>query len=156
MRSFCYFCILSFKYFHFFVPLYKGLLQVFTASAWKAFSACLMVLDNLCEVLGCSIITDYNNVSMFGFSIAFSWWVVIFDRFTNFLFFFSKYELQFSLALLDLLFFLLNWLQILTNQFFQTFHWIITAFFNNSFVIVFKYKISEFIDCLLFYSPCNI
>ena len=30
-----------------------------------------LVLDNLCEVFGCSIITDFMS-KMFGFSIAFS------------------------------------------------------------------------------------
>ena len=61
MRSFSYFCI-------FFVL--KGLLEILPEPTWETFSTCLIVLDNLCEVFGCSIITDFMS-TVCGFSIAF-------------------------------------------------------------------------------------
>ena len=50
------------KYFHFFVYLYKELLE----SVWEMFSACLKVLYNLFDVFGCSIIFDFIS-PMLGF-----------------------------------------------------------------------------------------
>ena len=41
----------------------KGLLE-------PTFAAFLIVLDNLCEVFGCSVITDFTS-TMFGFSKVF-------------------------------------------------------------------------------------
>ena len=58
MFSFCCFYI-----FTFFVSLYKELLE-------PTVLACLIVLDNLCEVFGCSVITDFIS-TMFGFSKVF-------------------------------------------------------------------------------------
>ena len=54
MIVFCYFYI-----FHNFCKLYKELLEL-------TFLACLLTSDNLCEVLGCSVITDFIS-TMFGF-----------------------------------------------------------------------------------------
>ena len=54
------------KNFDFFVSLYKEILE----PTWETFSVCLIVLDNLCEVFGCSVITDFTS-TMFGFSKAF-------------------------------------------------------------------------------------
>ena len=51
------------KHFHFFVSLYKELLE-------STFSACLIVLDNLCEVFGCSVNVNFIS-TMFGFSKVF-------------------------------------------------------------------------------------
>ena len=55
-------------------------------------------------------------------------------------------------------YYLLIRLHAITNLSSQMFHWIITSFFSksNSFAIVFKDKISEFIDFHLFYSACDI
>ena len=51
-----------------FVSLYKVLLGVLQEPIWQTLSACLIVLDNLCEVFGCSIIIEST---MFGFSNVF-------------------------------------------------------------------------------------
>ena len=40
------------KIFSFFVPLNKVLLELLPEATWETFSACLKVLDNLCEVFG--------------------------------------------------------------------------------------------------------
>ena len=71
MRSFHYFCI-----FHslcifkkvFIVSIYKGLLDFLPKPpAWETFLACFIVLDNLREAIGCSIVTDFMPI-MFCFS----------------------------------------------------------------------------------------
>ena len=67
MCSFCYFTFLYFssEIFTFFVSLYKELLE-------PTFSACLIVLDNLYEAFGCTVMTDFTS-AMFGFSKVFGW-----------------------------------------------------------------------------------
>ena len=55
----------------------------------ETFSACLTVLNDLCEVLGFFVITDFMS-AMIDFSIAFSCWVIIFDCFTKFVLFLFK------------------------------------------------------------------
>ena len=53
MSLFCYFYIFFIqKVFTFFVSLYKELLE-------PTFSACLIALDNFCEVFGCSVIAVF-------------------------------------------------------------------------------------------------
>ena len=47
------------KNFHFFVSIYEDLLE-------PTFLTCLIVLGNLCEVVGCSVIIDFIS-TMFGF-----------------------------------------------------------------------------------------
>ena len=49
------------KIFTFFVSLDKELLE----PTWETFSVCPVVLDNLCEVFGCSIITDFLSTIRF-------------------------------------------------------------------------------------------
>ena len=78
---FWHFCIQ--KIFPFFVSLYKELLE----PTWEIFSACLIVLNNLCEVFECSVITDFIS-TMFGFLKDFDCWVITFYCFTDFPFFF--------------------------------------------------------------------
>ena len=46
--------------------------------------ACLIVLDNLQEVFGCSIVTYFMSI-MFTFSIVFGCWIITFDSLTIFL-----------------------------------------------------------------------
>ena len=62
--------------------MYEELLE----TTWKNFSACL--IDNLFEVFGCSIITDFIS-RLFGFSTVFGWWVITFDFFNGFVGFFQ-------------------------------------------------------------------
>ena len=50
------------------------------------FSACLVVLDNLCEAFGCSVITDL----ILTVSKVLGWLVIIYYCFTNFLSSFLK------------------------------------------------------------------
>ena len=58
---------LHLKYFSlFFVSLYQGLLEVLSDPTWDTFLACLIDLDNLYEVSGCSIVTDFKS-PVFGF-----------------------------------------------------------------------------------------
>ena len=57
------FTFFLFRIFHFFVSLYKELLE-------PTFSVSLIVLDNLCKVFGCSGITDFISI-IFGFSNVF-------------------------------------------------------------------------------------
>ena len=72
MRLFHYFCIFSIqKTFTFFILPYKELSEFLPAPlTWETFSACLIVLDNLCEVFGCTVITDFMS-AMSGFSKVF-------------------------------------------------------------------------------------
>ena len=85
MSLFCYFiCFLFEKLSLFFVSINKELL----ASTCETFSACVIVLNNLCRVLGCSIITDFISI-MIGFSKVLGCWVILFDCFSEFVFFFS-------------------------------------------------------------------
>ena len=57
MYLFGYFYTFLFKNFLFFLVLVcKGLLPEPT---WEIFLACLIALEYLCEVFGCSIITDF-------------------------------------------------------------------------------------------------
>ena len=66
MGSLRYFCIQ--RIFTFFVSLYKGLSEFLqTPLTWETFSTCLIALDNLQEVLKCSILTDFR-LTMFEFS----------------------------------------------------------------------------------------
>ena len=71
-----YITIVSMRSFHpkknfFSVSLYKGLSEFLPATlTWEIFSACFIVLDNLQEVFGCSIVTDFM-LTMFAFSNAF-------------------------------------------------------------------------------------
>ena len=83
----------------FIVSLYKGLSKFLPAPlTWKTVIVLLIVSDNLQEVFGCSLKSDSMSI-IFGFSKAFGCWVIIFDRFTNFLFSFFKNDLYYSLVL---------------------------------------------------------
>ena len=42
----------------FLVSLHKKLVELLPQPARETFSACLIVLNNLCEVFGCSVIAD--------------------------------------------------------------------------------------------------
>ena len=53
------------KFSPFFVSLYKELLE-------PTSSACLIVLDDLCEYFGCSVTIDFISTK-FGFSNVFDW-----------------------------------------------------------------------------------
>ena len=89
MFSLCYFYIFfCSNKFHFFVSLYEELLE-------STFSPFLIVLHNLCNVFGCSVITDFiSTVSkVFGFSEFTS------DCFTDVLFFCLKNDSYCSLAI---------------------------------------------------------
>ena len=68
---------------HFFVSLYKELLE----PTQETFLVCLIVLDHLSEVFGCTVIVDFIS-AMFRFPKFFGCGVIIFDCFTNFVFFF--------------------------------------------------------------------
>ena len=63
-----------------FVSLYKELLE-------PTFSACLIVLHNLCEAFGCSVVTDFIS-TMFEYTKVFGSYVIIFDCFSDFVFLF--------------------------------------------------------------------
>ena len=69
LKAFAYFFIFTFPSFknfsHFFVSLYKELLE-------PTFSAHLIILDNLCGVSGCSVMTCFIS-TMLGFSKVFGW-----------------------------------------------------------------------------------
>ena len=121
----------------FFVLLYKGRLERLPKPTWETFPTCIIVLDKLCEDFGCFIMTDFISTKS-AFSIVFGSCVVIFNRFTDFVFFFSLQIgiiVFFSITRINS-FFLLIWLHAVTCLFFQTFHWIIIAFFkkSNSFI----------------------
>ena len=66
MCSFYFYIFFVQKFFTFFISLYKEVLE----PTWETFAACLIVLDNLWEVFGCSIINDFIS-TMFGFSKVF-------------------------------------------------------------------------------------
>ena len=66
------------KNYDFFVSLYKKLLE----PTWDTFS----VLGNLCKIFGWSIITNVTSI-MFECSKVFGWSVIIFNCFTDFMFF---------------------------------------------------------------------
>ena len=108
MKLFLYFCLtsISMKLFRnffnfcnaffikeiFVVLLYKYLVEFLSApTTLEVFLARLIVLENLQEVSGFSIITEFMSI-MFRFSILFGYWVIISDRLTNFLFLFFKYN----------------------------------------------------------------
>ena len=66
MFSFCYFYVFFIQnIFNFFASLYKEILET-------DFSPFPIVLDNLFEVFGCSVITDFVS-TIFGFSKVFGW-----------------------------------------------------------------------------------
>ena len=88
-KSMYFFCYFVQNIFTFFASIYRGVLELLPESTWRTFSACLIVLDNLCEIFRCSMVTDYLS-TVFGFSITVSYSVVKFDRFTDFLFFLLK------------------------------------------------------------------
>ena len=117
MRSFGYFCILfSPKNILLFFRHIKGY-QNFCQQQlyWKSFSTCLIALDSLWEVFWCSRKTDCMS-TMFGFSKVFGYWVIIFDRFTNFFFSFQKRLIVFC-GITRIRWFLLIWLQRIVNFF---------------------------------------
>ena len=68
MRSFYYFTFFivffsSTKFSVFAVSLCKGLLDFLAAPlTLETFLTCLIILDNLQEVLGCSIVTDFMSI----------------------------------------------------------------------------------------------
>ena len=122
----------------FFVSLYKELLE-------STFWLFLIVLDNLFEVFGCSVITGFIPTM----SKAFGWLLIISNCFTDFLFFFYY---KWLIVLFSIMRFMYISISLLASDnksiFFQAFQWIITAFFkkSNSFIIVFKDKVFHFID----------
>ena len=133
----------SFKtFFFFFVSLCKVLLE----PTWETFSACLVVLDNFCEVFGCSVITDSISTV-----VAFlqSFWLL-----SNFLLvywfcvFLSYKCLIIFLTLQESGVFPVNLIENNCKSFFIMFNWMITVFFrkSNAFIIVFEDKIADFID----------
>ena len=84
MKIFCYFCIsysLCFiKKSVFAVSLYKALVEFLSAPPiWENFLAGLVVFDNLQEVFGYSIVTNFMSI-MFGFSIVFGCRVIVIYR----------------------------------------------------------------------------
>ena len=68
MRWFSYFCIQIVL--TFFVSQYKGLLELLPEPTRETFSVCIIALDNLQEVFGCSIVTHFMS-TMFGISKVF-------------------------------------------------------------------------------------
>ena len=87
MKIFCYFCIsysLCFiKKSVFVVLLYKALVEFLSAPPiWENFLAGLVVFDNLQEVFGFSIVTNFMSI-MFGFSIVFGCRVIVICRGQN-------------------------------------------------------------------------
>ena len=86
-----FFFVVAKKIFTFFlfVSLYKALLEILLEPTWETFSACPIVFENLCEVFGCSIVTDFMS-TIFQLSLAFSCGVVIFDQFIGYMFFLFK------------------------------------------------------------------
>ena len=119
---------------------------------WEIFWAYLLVLDNLEKDFGCSIVTNFMS-AMFGFSTAFHCWVVIFYSFTI-LHSFSYIRVIIFISIIRFTYFFINLVASNSKSFFQTFYWLITPLFikSNSFMIVFKDKFSELIDCQLIYS----
>ena len=85
-----YFCIFLFKTFarFFYVTLHKRLLEY-------TFLPFLIVLDNLYQVFGCFVISDF----IFTVSKIFAGYVIISDCFNYFLFFFLENDSECSLAL---------------------------------------------------------
>ena len=70
----------------FIILLYKELVKFLPAPhIWEIFLVCFIVIDNLQEVCGYSIITDFIS-TMLGFSISLGSLVIIFDRLTIFCF----------------------------------------------------------------------
>ena len=73
------FLFFPFKKFSLFcVSLYKKLLE-------PTFSACLTVLNNICDVSGCSVIIDFIS-TIDGFWKGLGWYVIISVCFPNFLY----------------------------------------------------------------------
>ena len=64
----------------------RTLARIYLVNFFSLFS---IVLDNLYEVFGCFLTTDFIS-TMFGFSKAFGCWATIFDRFTDFVPFLLK------------------------------------------------------------------
>ena len=92
MRSFFIFAfftffVLSKKKSGFAVSLHKGLLEFWPAPpTWETVLACFVVLYNLQDVSGCSIVTNFMPLM---FSVLGAW-VIFFYCLTNFFIFFSK------------------------------------------------------------------
>ena len=55
-----------------FVSPHKGLLEYFPAHTGEIFSTCLVVLNNLCEIFGCSMIAHFLSAMCGFFCIVFS------------------------------------------------------------------------------------
>ena len=89
------------NFFTFFVSLYKEVLE----PTWETFLACLIVLDNLSEVYGCSVIIDFISTMLWVFEsfsllsncfLLFYWfcvflshkWLIVFFSITSIRYFF--------------------------------------------------------------------
>ena len=126
----------------FFVSLYKEPLEV----TCKKFLACLIVLNSLCEVFGCSIITDFMSTKL-GFWKKIDSWVISISNYW-----------QCSSALWGRGVFSVNSVPSNCRSLISDVSLNNDVFFrkSNLSIMVFKDKVSDLFDWHLFYSVGNI